>query len=58
VFYTDTNGLKPRFRSTALILLENVMENFPDLLDFEGFNDAAKDADEFLPEDDLLEDDI
>jgi hypothetical protein len=58
VFYTDTNGLKPLFRSTTLILLENIMENFPCLLDFEGFNEAAEDADEFLPEDDLPENDI
>ncbi len=51
MFYTDTNGLKPQFRSTALLLLEMVMERSPDDRDFERFNEAAKDTDEFLLED-------
>ncbi len=51
MFYTDTNGRKPQFRITALVLLEMVMENSPDDRDFEKFNEAAKDSDEFLLED-------
>jgi hypothetical protein len=57
MFYTDTNGLKPRFRSTALVFLDMAMENSPYDVDFvkffERFNEAAKDADEFHLEDEL-----
>jgi hypothetical protein len=51
MFYTDTNGLKPQFRSTALLFLEMAMESSLDDRDFESFNEAAKDIDEFLLED-------
>jgi hypothetical protein len=57
-FYTDRNGLKPRLRSTALILPESLMQNSPHFLTFERFYEAANDADEFLLEDDLPEGDI
>jgi hypothetical protein len=56
MFYTDTNGQKPHFRNTALVFLEMTMENSQYDIDFEKFfkrfNEAAKDVDEFLLEDD------
>jgi hypothetical protein len=55
MFYTDTNGQKPRFRTTALVFLEMSMKEALYDIDFESvfkkFNEAAQDVDEFLLED-------
>ncbi len=53
MFYTDTNGLKPHFRSTALVFLGMAMEDSPVDVDFEKFNEAAKEIDEFILEDEM-----
>jgi hypothetical protein len=53
VFYTDTNGMKPRFRITALVLLEMVMEHSLYDIAFEMYNEAVTEADEFLPGDEI-----
>jgi hypothetical protein len=46
MFYTDTNGHMPEQFSTALVILGILMKSTPlDEIDFEIFNDIAKDID-------------
>jgi hypothetical protein len=48
VFYSDTNGQLPEFRSTALIMLGIVMDCTPlDEIDFEEFKKVSADLDNF-----------
>jgi hypothetical protein len=48
VFYSDTNGQLPEFRSTALIMLGIVMDSTPlDEIDFKEFKKVATDIDNF-----------
>ncbi len=47
MFYTDTNGEVPFFRSTAFYMLGIVMETTPLAeIDFEQFKDVAPEIDE------------